>query len=593
MALFNDEPVGRAKKGKIDDMLNTEIYAEAIAGFISDCDTPVTIGIQGDWGSGKSSLMNMISSHLTPKTKYKEITLNTWHYSLFNQDEYLGLAVISALITKVQSLFEVTKDNKIIDTTVKNVRKLVNLLSKVQINVPVLPIGIGVSDAIDSLKDKDGKQLEFENISSLLEEFKEEFKKLTTHLPVDQRLVFYIDDLDRVKPIKAVEVLEALKLFMDIEKCVFILAIDYDVVQLGITEKFGQDIQKSIGKSFFDKIIQLPFNMPTSSISIDDYVADLLEKSKLWAYNFDNKEKKYFVDITEVTVGRNPRSIKRAVNYATLLDRLRRKVATKEDQKSKTTTQLLYSIVCMQIAWPELFEYFVLNPTPETIKNLEDWDFLHKLPQAKKMFARVKNVEEVQDNISGFFDTLYEILDREDNDGMINESELKELIDVMILVRLLSDTNLRRSENSLKSFREKLIKNCESRSNDMLKFYNDVFSHSQWATSSRVTFKKAGERYHSIVYDRRKQIGSISTLKTRPFLMRLKVSRFELLEAFKQHPDFETYKSVIKDVDNPKTGIGNSEIDVSFVVNNPDLSKEILDNLFNKFVTMLDKPERA
>lgn len=78
------------------------------------------------------------------------------------------------------------------------------------------------------------------------------------------RVVVFVDDLDRLVPGKAIELLEVLKLFLDCENCVFILAIDYDVVVRGAAEKYGFDLhdnseeglkEQEKGKAFFDKII--------------------------------------------------------------------------------------------------------------------------------------------------------------------------------------------------------------------------------------------------------------------------------------------------------------------------------------------------
>ncbi len=73
------------------------------------------------------------------------------------------------------------------------------------------------------------------------------------------RVVVFVDDLDRLQPQKAVEVLETMKIFLDCERCVFVLAVDYDVVARGVKAKYGDTLSDEKGKSFFDKIIQLPF----------------------------------------------------------------------------------------------------------------------------------------------------------------------------------------------------------------------------------------------------------------------------------------------------------------------------------------------
>ena len=71
----------------------------------------------------------------------------------------------------------------------------------------------------------------------------------------------YVDDLDRIDPEDAVSILELLKNIFNIKDCVFVLAIDYQVVVKGLKEKFGEPTPENEWefRSFFDKIIQLPF----------------------------------------------------------------------------------------------------------------------------------------------------------------------------------------------------------------------------------------------------------------------------------------------------------------------------------------------
>ena len=74
--------------------------------------------------------------------------------------------------------------------------------------------------------------------------------------------------MDRIEPKDAVLVLELLKNIFSIPNCVFVLAIDYQVVVKGLEHKFGKrtDENEWEFRAFFDKIIQLPFMMPMGNI---------------------------------------------------------------------------------------------------------------------------------------------------------------------------------------------------------------------------------------------------------------------------------------------------------------------------------------
>jgi len=109
------------------------------------------------------------------------------------------------------------------------------------------------------------------------------------------RILVYIDDLDRLQPIRAVELLEVLKIFFDYKNCVFVLAIDYNVVVSEVKSKYGTDITADKGRSFFNKIIQAPFKMPVAQYDISDFVQKSLKS--IAKIDCNNEDAKNFVDL--------------------------------------------------------------------------------------------------------------------------------------------------------------------------------------------------------------------------------------------------------------------------------------------------------
>jgi predicted KAP-like P-loop ATPase len=82
--------LGKDDEARKSDTLNLLPYAEALRDFIRDCESPMTIGIQGDWGIGRTSLMNMLrgsggeqQSGLLDPVICKTISLDSWPYSQF------------------------------------------------------------------------------------------------------------------------------------------------------------------------------------------------------------------------------------------------------------------------------------------------------------------------------------------------------------------------------------------------------------------------------------------------------------------------------------------------------------------------------
>ncbi len=370
------------------------------------------------------------------------------------------------------------------------------------------------------------------DISGQMLSFRGEFERLVslwTKSGDSRRVVIFVDDLDRIRPAMALELLEAIKNFIDVTGCVFVMALDYEVVQRGMVEKLGVDLQKTSGKAFFDKMIQLPFIVPTTSYKLDEYIIDLLSKSGLPCIkngDCDPESRQFFLDITRFTVGRNPRSIKRVVNYTNLLERIHRHNANRATTEGEC--KILFALVSMQIAWPELFQYFIRDPSVGAITSLQSWDFLDALPEASSLFDRSPDRELVKNAISAYFDTLFSLLD-ENDDGQIDSKELQPVLKVMELAKM---TNVRTHERPREWIVRRIQENNADASELISSFLENVFLRSVWYLGTEIRYHKAGRRYVTLVHNRR-QIGSIVSLKSQPFVFRLAMSPERVMQALK------------------------------------------------------------
>ena len=192
-------------------------------------------------------------------------------------------------------------------------------------------------------------------------------EQILAEFPNKRGLTFYIDDLDRIDPPVAVEILELLKNIFDLEHCVFILAIDYDVVIKGLKPKFGEltDKNEREFRSFFDKIIQLPFSMPVATYNVDTFLVDALSKIEFFTPKEleDPELAENLSEITRLSVGTNPRSLKRLTNTLALIS-----IIYEEQKGSSANTGALldkiinYSLVCIQIAYPYIYNQLTDEP---------------------------------------------------------------------------------------------------------------------------------------------------------------------------------------------------------------------------------------
>lgn len=167
--------------------------------------------------------------------------------------------------------------------------------------------------------------------------------------------MIFVDDLDRLVPSKAVELLEVLKLFLDCKQCVFVLAIDYEVVIRGAIKKYGfasynsekidekeRNREYEKGKSFFDKIIQVPFKVPVAVYDIKNYLKDGFNKINL---KIDDNDLQDYIDLCASSIGSNPRSLKRLLNAFLLLTFIGEGSI---DLNNKDKAKLLFAALCLQ-----------------------------------------------------------------------------------------------------------------------------------------------------------------------------------------------------------------------------------------------------
>lgn len=335
---YSDEAVKRLS----DDSFGVEKYVMGLCEFIKTCNTPMTISIQGDWGSGKTSMMNMIKEQISDSVH--PVWFNTWQYSQFNMHDELAVSMLCALLEELKCNEDTKKE------IVGNLGKLFKKATKVAVSVAAEAHGFKkIYDEISEFVEPNTTDFAKE-----IKNLKQQFQNVVDRI-VDvkkNRVVVFVDDLDRLQPSKAVELLEVLKVFLDCDKCIYVLAVDYGVVTQGIKQKFGDLVGEEKGRSFFDKIIQLPFKMPVAQYDIENYVNDAFKNMNM---QLRNEEVGDFAELIKLSIGYNPRSMKRLFNTYQLLNM----ISQANDMKSK---KLLFGVVCMQMEFEKLYECLSKNP---------------------------------------------------------------------------------------------------------------------------------------------------------------------------------------------------------------------------------------
>ena len=334
-----DQPV----QNKGTDYLKLKNSAVALCRFIRYTPTPMTIGIQGSWGTGKTSLLNMIEDQIEIDNKSKNfvhIKINAWEHSLLSRPEETLFKIVNDILSNIPG-------------TNKGIKNHSKSLLKQATRLGAATMGAAISNVAEDL-------LTSENT---IRDLKKDVEKTLSSAPFEKAII-YIDDLDRINPPDAVAILELLKNIFDLRKCIFVLAIDYDVVVKGLRSKYNEQSSDNEYeyRAFFDKIIQLPFQMPISQYSIGEYVKGLMEKINYFMEDeLDDKK-----DINEIefiiknTIGENPRSIKRLINYLSLIQILQKQ--ENQNFESKEERMMLFAILSLQIAYPDIYSVIERDP---------------------------------------------------------------------------------------------------------------------------------------------------------------------------------------------------------------------------------------
>jgi KAP family P-loop domain len=330
-----------------DDFLTFNRFTNPIAEIISkefDKRRQLTIGVYGEWGSGKTSFLKMVAKHLREEKHIYPVWFDAWKY---DKEDNLWSALLQSILNQVsehgnwyrrvwvkiriwtysislsEGMWEITKKllslffrllvisislyialglggkefgaffnnllshQSIIPTDVaSNVVKAIIAFAAIVALDPFKLIGL-IKDKIGVDFSKFERRQSYRDHIAFLDDFSREFHKIIQLLMPDKPLVVIIDDLDRCLPEKALIVLEAIKAFLDIPGCVFLLGLDREMMEKTVALKYKElSIIDSSNKSdeqftsiykkkifhedYMEKIIQLSIvvpRLPESQIS--------------------------------------------------------------------------------------------------------------------------------------------------------------------------------------------------------------------------------------------------------------------------------------------------------------------------------------
>lgn len=268
------------------DFLNFTEVAEQISTLILTPGLlPVSVGVFGTWGTGKSTVLRLAEAQLLTKNpKPIIIKFDAWLYQGFDDSKAALMDVVSA------RLLAESEANKTLFEKVKGFAARVNYFRALgmaadfgigmALGIPpglltsagavISNLGKGVtSDQYDGLKEEAKgvagtwkdliKPQEAKTPAKEIAAFRAEFEDILREL--DRPLVLFIDNLDRCLPDVAIGTLEAIRLFLFIEGTAFVIAADEDMVRHSVAKHFQDPTARHV-HDYLDKVIQVPFQVP-------------------------------------------------------------------------------------------------------------------------------------------------------------------------------------------------------------------------------------------------------------------------------------------------------------------------------------------
>lgn len=360
LRLLSDQPITENDEAE-RDCLGFHTYARVLTGAALSTTGPFTIGIFGEWGTGKTSLMRLMVKQLHGNRDVVTVWFNAWRYE---QEEHPIVALVATIIKALESAEdERTHFRAQRRSLAMALRALAyGFSTKAKVGIPSLAEVEAAFVAKDMIERAEKIYPDPLLDSSLYYEAYQTLNQVASKS--DAKIVVLIDDLDRCFPDQAIKLLESLKLVLCQPGFIFVLGVSQQVLRSYLEHRYRKEfgLRDFDGGSYLDKIIQLPFYMPLHR----DRMADLINKLLEAFAEEERHSLSVLLPTIAVATGSNPRVTVRLVNNL-LVDRAISLALNKN-------IPIGYFAItrALQQSWPEAFSLLIKNK--DLCSRMTTWD---------------------------------------------------------------------------------------------------------------------------------------------------------------------------------------------------------------------------
>jgi hypothetical protein len=263
------------------DLLGFEYLVDALEVLVTEPRLlPVTVGVAGDWGSGKTSLLYMTEARLQDQGEFSAVHFSPWRYEGY---EDIKAALMSAVLSKLEE--RVKSDEALAKKVGGHLQKLIRKVGLVRLAPAALTIAsqtghmppeaaAAATTMIGALAPTLTGEGE-DSVTSSLAEFRDEFADLMEQLDGLTALVVFVDDLDRCLPPTVVATFEAIRLFLHAPKTAYAIAAHPLIIESAIDGRYSinREGDASLGRDYLEKILQVTVTVPAlSSPEVETFI---------------------------------------------------------------------------------------------------------------------------------------------------------------------------------------------------------------------------------------------------------------------------------------------------------------------------------